>query len=214
MLLAYTCTRGTQEVFRIRRIRPRVADCSDVRVVVEFPVRDRARRRRRGRDESLATSAGRLRGGTAKHAQSCRDTPYMYLNTWWWCWTRGRLHVEPTRHLAAGRLSFPRALLPRVSFSVAARRTDRPKRRGNPGGSVPPPVLPLIRGPSKCIAHRGLGSAINCYAEEERKGHREGWEGRDSGDLEGFPLAGHLIRFASRYNVLHARCAGRRVSQP
>jgi len=48
MLLAYTCTRGTQEVFRIRRIRPRVADCSDVRVVVEFPVRDRARRRREG----------------------------------------------------------------------------------------------------------------------------------------------------------------------
>jgi len=64
---------------------------------------------------------------------------------------------------------------------------------------VPPSALPLAgRMQSKCIAHRGLESAINCYAEDERTGG-----GTD--DLEGLPA--HLIRFASRYNALHARYA-------
>jgi len=109
---------------------------------------------------------------------------------------------------------------------------DRPKRRGNSGGSsgmrvASGPslleqrlVLPWAITPSKYIGHRGLRSAINCYAirggRDRERGVRGGYKGgrRRTAAISNASLLGHLIRFTSRYNVLHARDVYMRAIAP
>lgn len=117
--------------------------------------------------------------------------------------------VEADDYMLSPPVTQPRIVSPFPS-SVSL-QDDSPKRRGNSGGSsgmreaFGPPLLeqrlifPWAITPSKYIAHRGLRSAINCYAiregrDRERKRGRGGVE--DSGDLERLPSrSSNKIRF-------------------
>jgi len=150
--------------------------------------------------------------------QSCAETlacifKYICDSAGW-----SRLHVgaHPSSSLLFLFLSLSLSLsLSPISLYL---QDDRPKRRGSSEireASGPllleqRSALPWAIMPSKYIAHRRLRSAINCYARRKRDRDRR----RRTAAILNASLLGHLIRFASRYNVLHARYTGGCVDQP